>query len=126
MKKILVFGNMLVKEDSLALEVANNLRKEFKSVEFKELDALEEIQNQGKNPIILDVVKGIGNVIIIENLDQLNSSTIYTMHDFDLAMNLKLLKKLGFIESVKIIGIPINYNKEKAIKEIRKLISNLT
>src|SRR3989338_1722769 len=125
MKKILVFGNPLVPQDSLALKVAKTLQKEFVDIEFKELDAVEEIQNEGKNLIILDVVQGLKKTIVIDNLDQIKTTSIYTMHDFDLAWNLKLLKKIGAIEEVKIIGTPMNYAKKNAVKETKKIITSL-
>ncbi|MFH2106203.1 MAG: hypothetical protein ABII22_03005 [Candidatus Micrarchaeota archaeon] len=127
MKKILVFGNELVKSDSLALMVARELGKsgKLKDIEFKELDAVEEIQNEGKDLVILDVVQGIKKLTIITDFDQLKSSQIYTLHDFDLGMNLKLLKKLGHIDKMKIIGIPMGWKKEKAVKEVRSAIKQL-
>jgi Ni,Fe-hydrogenase maturation factor len=127
MKKVLVFGNELVKSDSLALVVAREISQsgKLKDVEFKELDAVEEIQNEGKDLVILDVVQGIKKLTIITDFDQLKNSQIYTLHDFDLGMNLKLLKKLGYIETIRIIGIPMNWKKEKAIAEVKSAIEKL-
>ncbi len=42
------------------------------------------------------------------------------MHEFDLSLNLKLLMKLRKIKSMKIIAIPMNYELEKEIPEIKK------
>ena len=123
--KILVFGNPLVEEDSLALKIAKVLAKKFPEIDFKELDAVEEIQNEGKNPVILDVVQGIRKPVLLSNFDQLKTEKIYSMHDFDLGMTLKLLKKLGFIETVKIIAVPISYDKKKALEETKIIISSL-
>jgi Ni,Fe-hydrogenase maturation factor len=52
-------------------------------------------------------------------------SKSYSMHDFDLPITLKLLKKIGSLDSVLIIGVPSDYSKEKAIAEVSKIISSL-
>lgn len=116
---ILVFGNPLVKEDSIALRVAEKLKEKF---EFKILDAAEDIENEGKNLVILDCADGIEKTELIGDLGKLQTNKIYSMHDFDIALTLKLLKKIGKIESVKVIAIPKNYELEKALKETEKII----
>lgn len=120
--KILVFGNPLMENDSIALKVAKKLGNKF---EFKFLDAAENIESEGKNLIILDCAEGIEKVCVIENLANLSSNSIYSMHDFDLALTLKLLKKIGKIESVKIVAIPKSYGLEKAAKETEKLLESV-
>lgn len=123
MKTILVFGNPLVNKDSLALKIADKLsmlhelNNEFKFIKADSLDNLEEY---GENLLILDVAENIKKVELITDLNQLEQNKIYSMHDFDLGFNLKLLKKLGKIKTVKIIAIPINYELEKAISEIKE------
>lgn len=123
MKTILVFGNPLVNKDSLALKIADKLsmlhelNNEFKFIKADSLDNLEEY---GENLLILDVAENITKVELITDLKMLEQNKIYSMHDFDLGFNLKLLKKLGKIKSVKIIAIPINYELEKAISEIKE------
>ena len=43
------------------------------------------------------------------------------MHDFDLAFNLKLLKKIGQLEKLTIFGVPPGYPKEKALNELKNI-----
>jgi len=43
------------------------------------------------------------------------------MHDFDLAYNLKLLKKIGAIDSIKIIGVPMQISDEDALYQIQSI-----
>ncbi len=117
--KILVFGNPLVPEDSIALKVAGKLKEKF---EFKILDAVEDVEKEGKHLIILDAAENIEKIILIDDLEKLQTDKIYSMHDFDIALTLKLLKKIGKIESVKIIAIPKNYGLEKAAIEVEKLL----
>lgn len=121
MMKILVFGNPLVKEDSLPLRLMPKLAEKFPDTEFKELDAVEEIQKEGKNLVILDTVKGIKKSCIID-LNSLKLDKIYSMHDFDLGYNLKLLKKLNLIRTVRIIAVPMGINEEKAFNQVQLIL----
>jgi len=119
--KILVFGNPLLHNDSLPIKLLPKLRQLYPNIEFKEIDPTEDLDKQGKHLTILDTVQNIDKVTTINSIDQLHTNKIYSMHDFDLALNLKLLKKLNIIESIKIIGIPMNITEERAMKEIQKL-----
>jgi hypothetical protein len=123
-RRILVFGNLLVKEESLPLELLPDLRKEFPSVEFVEFDAAEDLEKEVRDGglVIIDSVKGLKKVALITDIDSIAENKIYTMHDFDLGMNLKLLKKMGMLESVKIFGVPTGYGKKKALKELTDLL----
>ena len=120
--KILVFGNQLLKQDSLPIKLLPKLRQLYPKIEFKEIDPTEDLENQGKHLTILDTVKGINKVTIITDIKKLHTNKLYSMHDFDLALNLKLLKKLNIIESVKIIGIPMDMSEENALKQISNIL----
>lgn len=117
--KVLVFGNPLVKEDSLALRLIPELNKLIPNVEFIEIEPTEGLEKFGKDLIILDVVEGIDEIVIIEDFEQLGLSQVYSMHDFDLAYNLKLLKKIGKIDTIKIIGIPMDMKEDEALNQIQ-------
>ncbi len=122
--KILVFGNPLVEQDSLALKLLPKLREKFLSIEFKELDPNENLEEEiedGKLRI-LDVVKGIDNVMIINDIDKLQVGKVYSMHDFDLAYNLKLLKKINKLKEVEIICLPMFMDKEEAFSQIQLIL----
>jgi len=123
--KILVFGNPLVQEDSLAIKVSEKLKKLLPGVEFKEFDSAENLEEEGKNLLILDVAKGIDRVQIINGVENYQSGNIYSLHDFDLAMTLKLLKKMKKIDSVCVIAIPFDYSFAKAFKETENAILKL-
>lgn len=94
--KILVFGNPLIKKDSLALKLMPKLKKEFPQIEFIEIDPTENLDKFGRKLFIIDVVPNINNVKVLDlkdNFNQLSTSKLFSMHDFDLGYNLKLLKK---------------------------------
>ncbi len=105
-RKILVFGNPLVPQDSLALRILPSLRKKFPKIQFIELDGTDDLYEYGRNLTILDVAAGIKKVSIVDDLDDLELPRVVSMHDFDLSWNLKILLKAGMIDSVRIIAIP--------------------
>lgn len=122
--KILAFGNETVEQDSLPIILLPKLKELFPNIEFNHLDGIEEIEKITKTPIIIDTVKGIKQVQLIQ-LEDIKTQKVYSMHDFDLGYNLLLLKKLNLIDNATIIGIPMNYDEEKALEEIKIILSNL-
>lgn len=120
--KVLVFGNPLLEFDNLPLKLIPKLKKKFPKIKFIEFDPTENLENQGKDLIVLDTVKGIKKTILINSIEQLSKNKIYFMHDFDLGYNLKILKKLGLINSVKIIGVPMEINKREAFNQIQSIL----
>ncbi len=123
-KTIYVFGNPLVREDSLPLKLIDKLRKEFPSLQFKEFDTVEDFELE-KELNIIDTVKGIKKVELIEDIDKIITDKIYSMHDFDLGYNLKLLKKMRMIDKVRIFGIPSDMKEKEAMKELCDAIKSI-
>lgn len=124
--RILVFGNALVEEDSLPLRLLPALRARFPGVEFREFDAAENLEAEGPDLLILDAAKGPDRVVLLEGAGSVETGKIYSMHDFDLALTLKLLGKMKLIRSVRIIAVPVGYPEEKALEEASALISSLS
>lgn len=107
---IYVFGNPLIKEDSLPLKLLPTLKKLFPNIKFKVVDPNENFPPKGeKDLVILDTVLGIKKTTIL-NLDDFNrkKKTPISPHDYDLLLHLLLLKKLKKIRKVTIIGVPPN------------------
>jgi Ni,Fe-hydrogenase maturation factor len=123
-KTILIFGNILLEQDSLPLKLLPKLRKKFPEIEFKEFDSVEDLQSEGRNPVIIDSVKGIKKVQLITDIDSIVTEKIYSLHDFDLGQSLKLLKKVKMIDEVKIFGIPMEMSEQKALAQLEKLIKS--
>lgn len=123
--KILVFGNSLVEADSLPLLMLPSLRRAFKNVEFKEYDASENLEDEGRDLTILDTAFGIDSVTLIDDLDNLQMSKTCSMHDFDLPITLRILLKLKAIDTVRIIAVPAGYDKKMAEKEVTEIIKGL-
>jgi len=119
---ILCFGNPYMKDDNIALRVATELK--LKNTEFKTITDPAQIMEYAGNDemIIMDAVKGIKKVTVITDIDQLKEGKKATMHDMDLGFYLKLLKEMKIVKKVRIIGIPMNADIEKAEKEVSKLL----
>lgn len=114
--RIFVFGNPMMKDDTLAVRVAESIKNNFPEIEFIHLDPNEEIN--GNEVFILDVAKGIKKISIINDLDKLEIGKKVSLHDYDVAFSLKLMKKVGMIKKVNIIAIPIDYGFQKACREV--------
>lgn len=123
--KILVFGNPLVQEDSIALRLMPLLQVRFPEIKFKECDSSENMEREGRDLIILDSAMGLKRVELIEDLARVDMGKIYSMHDFDLSITLRLLKKINAIDSVRIIAVPHDYPLKKAFGEAVAAISSL-
>ncbi len=121
-KTIFVLGNELLKEDSIALKLKKDLQKIFPGIQFKEFDANEELP---KTLIFLDSVLGTKKALVITDEKMISAQNTCSVHDFDLGLTLKLLKKIRKINEFKIIGIPAGMNKKKALNETKKIIQSL-
>src|SRR3989338_10227117 len=124
--KILIFGNLLVEKDNLALKLIPKLKKEFQEIEFLEADPIE-LKNFGREIKIIDTAEGINKIyeLTLENLEDFNkleTNKIFSMHDFDLGYNLKLLKKINLIDKVKIICIPIDIPEKEAFNQLQLIL----
>jgi hypothetical protein len=122
--KVYVLGNPLEQKDSLPLKILPRLKKQFPKIDFQHLDPTENFPEE-ENLILIDTIVGIDKVCVLGlgDLDKVELSPQCSLHDFDLGFQLKLMKKLGKLKDVKIIGIPANYDEKKAIEEIKLFLS---
>jgi Ni,Fe-hydrogenase maturation factor len=100
------------------------LCKRFPEIIFKEFDPNENLEKEGRELSIIDTVEGIDRVTLITDIDSIKTSRLYSMHDFDLGYSLKLLKKLGYIDSVRILGVPMKIGKKEALEQLTDLITS--
>lgn len=121
--KIYCFGNEFLENDSLAKEIADEIK--IDGVSFIKCDSPTDIVLEEKEIIILDVVESIDKTIIIDDINQLKDNKIYSLHDFDLSFFLQLMKKTNQINKVRIIGIPMKGNKENIKEDIIKIINKI-
>jgi Ni,Fe-hydrogenase maturation factor len=106
---VYVFGNEHVAEDKRAIEVAREVEGTIEGISFVFVNPNEDAPfvNE-RHVIILDTVQGLGDVALVEGdgIDGLILSPRGSVHDFDLAFQLRYLKKLNRLGEVTIIGIP--------------------
>ena len=121
--KIYAFGNEFLENDFLAKEIVDSI--DIKGVEFVKANDPSEIFLEEDRIIILDVVEGINDVILIDDLDQLKSGSINSLHDFDLGYFLKLMKSIDQIKNVIIIGIPMNGDKDVIVRDVISKINSI-
>ena len=127
--KVYVFGNEYVAADKRAIEVARELEKTLEGVSFVFVNPNEDLPFvDERRVLILDTVQGIRDVSLIEgdSVDALILSPRGSVHDFDLAFQLRYLKKLNKLGEVSIIGVPqegeIDYLRIQSI--LRKLVAH--
>jgi Ni,Fe-hydrogenase maturation factor len=106
---VYVFGNDHVAEDNRAIEVARKLEGAIERVSFVFVGPNEDVPFADEPRVfILDTVQGIEDVALVEGeeIDTLVLSPRGSVHDFDLAFQLRYLKKLGKLGDVTVIGMP--------------------
>jgi len=124
MKKIFVFGNEFFEGDEVAKELAKKISNS--NFEFIFAESPNEILNAKDELIILDVVKGINEVKLLENIDDLVLENSVTCHDLDLGFYLKLMKTTGKITEIKIIALPFgNFDYDNLKKEVQLILQKL-
>ncbi|MCX6766494.1 MAG: hypothetical protein NT170_01790 [Candidatus Moranbacteria bacterium] len=123
-KTIHIFGNPLLDFDNLPLKLAPKLRKIFPEIDFVVVDPNENLKPINKELIIIDTVDGIKKVTLLDDLEKLKTDKIFSLHDFDLAFNLKLLQKIGKLKRVKIFGVPMKGDEREILDELVKLIKS--
>jgi hypothetical protein len=122
MKTIYIFGNPLLEEDNLPIKLAPKLRKLFPEINFVVKDPNENLWPENGQLYIIDTVVGIKKVQVIKDLDKIQLDKIYSLHDFDLGFNLKLLYKIGKLNTVVIFGVPSKITESNALEQIAKKI----
>lgn len=121
-KNILIFGNPLVEKDNLILKLLPKLKQNHPTINFIHIDPTENLDSFGPDLTIIDVIVNISHPMIITDINQLNLPNVNSMHDFDLAYNLKLLINIGKIKNIKIYGLPHNMPEDKAVEWLKKTI----
>jgi len=103
---IYLFGNPILKQDSLPLKLLLKLKKRFPQIKFVVKDPTENWTENEKEIVIIDTVMGINKVTVFNSLlDLEKDNPRISPHDYDVYLDLALLFKLKKIKSIKIIGI---------------------
>ena len=118
---VYVFGNPIVPEDNQAFKLLPFLKTKFPEINFIHADPTVNCWKGDKNLVIIDTVAGIDNVTEFTSFEKIQATQSLTVHDYDLYMDLKLMKKLGKIENFKIIGIPVALRNNTLSEVIQNL-----
>lgn len=130
MQKIFCFGNEFVSGD----ETAKLLAKKIKHPKCEcilidnplEILAPSNLPHQTSPIYILDVVKGLAKVTLLEDINNLELHPSLSCHDLDLGFYLKLMQETGTINAVKIIGLPYGERDlQKLQKEVESLLEKI-
>ncbi len=127
--KVYVFGNEYVAGDRRAIEVGRELEGAIEEISFIFVDPNADVPFANeRHVVILDTVEGIEDVALLEGdtVDGLILPPRGSVHDFDLAFQLRYLKKLNKLGEVTIIGIPqegdVDHLRIQSI--LRKLVAH--
>lgn len=122
-KTIHIFGNPLLPFDNLPIKLAPKLKKLFPEINFIIQDPNENLKPKNKELIIIDTVAGIKEAMVFSDFAQIQLDKIYSAHDLDLGLNLKLLQKIGKLKKITIFGVPQNIEEGKALKQLITLLN---
>lgn len=124
MRKIYVFGNPDIRNDSLPKKLLPQLAEKFPEIKFVDADP-QDLDFSEDDLVIIDTVLGIEEVTVFDNLENFEKKSRISLHDHDLGMELFLQKKMGKIKNLKIIGIPPNFAQRKAFLQVCKNLKKL-
>ncbi|OGK21267.1 hypothetical protein A3C23_02025 [Candidatus Roizmanbacteria bacterium RIFCSPHIGHO2_02_FULL_37_13b] len=119
---ISVFGNSILKSDSLLISLLPQLKTQFPQHQFIHQDPTENLLIPKGEWSIIDVAEGINKVTIFDNLDHFVRTKSLTVHDYDLYLDLKLKQKVGQLPKIKIIAIPQFMKKKDVLEALGKII----
>lgn len=124
-QKIYVLGNELEATDSKAMILMKILSKKSLPFEFIVFDPTEEFPDSKDPIILLDTVINISKPTLFTSLSEWKLSPSVSVHDFDLPLSLGILKKLGKIKDIYIIGVPNRGNNSSLCKKVLRILNSI-
>ncbi len=122
---VYLLGNPLDPLDSLPLRLKSRLIARFPKITFLEIDPTENFIPENDSAII-DIVIGLKKVHLFNSIEAFVDSPRVSVHDYDLSLHLKLLKKLGKVNRIRIIGLPQGISMKHALIQIEIIIQSFT
>jgi Ni,Fe-hydrogenase maturation factor len=116
-------GNLLMEEDAIPIRLIPFLRESFPLLHFIEFDPTENFPEE-EHLFIVDTIHNTKKVVVWKDVESIRSSPTYSLHDFDLGMSLKIMKKMGKLKQLTIFGVPPLGDIEKIREELKGAIAN--
>jgi len=123
--KIYIFGNQILDFDNTPILLQAELEKIFPTINFIHQDPNENLSLENNELVLIDTVEGINEVKILTDIDKIQIEKKYSMHDFDLGFNLRLLHKIGKLKKITIFCVPMKIKKQAALKQLVEKIKKL-
>ena len=110
------------------------LAKKFPEIEFRVEDPSEGLKPPDEGWwVILDVAKptspkataGQGEIMVFEDLNKLVTEKRVSLHDYDVSMELKLLKRIGKVNKLKIVAVPMEMGTKEAFRKIVRILEEI-
>lgn len=123
--KLLACGNPALSLDNLAFAVADALADDLADAGVgveRITDPLQLLEHDLADCVLLDVAYGITEPALLTDVDRLKLSRLVSLHDFDVAYFLKLLKELGKLDALRIIALPVEMPLEAARPAVQRLL----
>ncbi|MEW6723198.1 MAG: hypothetical protein AB1324_08080 [Candidatus Micrarchaeota archaeon] len=114
---VLVFG--LEGEDA----ILQRLRKMFPDVGFKKHASSDDLEEEGRDLVVLDTVEGAESVVLIEDLNSISPGK--ALKGSETLMTLRIMKSIGSFDSVKVIAVPPGFGVEEAVEGIGKILGEI-
>ncbi|MEA3249060.1 MAG: hypothetical protein U9Q03_01735 [Patescibacteria group bacterium] len=114
---VLVFGSPDFEPDALPLKILPRLKERLPEIDFVAVDPNEEWDIAGDITVI-DTAINLTEPRIFDSLDAFEAAPRVSMHDFDALANLRLMQKLGKIDSVRVITLPPDTPPDDALNFI--------
>lgn len=124
-KTVYVLGNAADPKDRLPLDFLPFLKKRFPNIAFLPFDPTEEFPPHTPYLVLIDAVEGISRVTLFSDTDEFSFSPRVTVHDYDLIIHLKLLQKLGKLEKLTVIGVPMSGNRKRILSDLSAVLSSI-
>jgi Ni,Fe-hydrogenase maturation factor len=122
-KVVLFYGSEHIKEDQIAWEVCEEIRSRLEKNGYivektDDPDILISFDDRDYDEtIIVDAAKGVDDVVELEDISQLCSTSVSTLHGYNLGLVLQILKAVGEAPKMRIIAIPYGEKDVKSASE---------
>lgn len=123
MTTIHVFGNPDLEFDSLPTRLMPRLAEALPHIRFRLTDPNElDLPQEGEDFVAIDAVNGLKDIREVSIDEIAEQAARSTAHDYDLASYLLLIRKIRKDIHIRIIGIPMMYDEEKALEKVVNLL----